>query len=377
MEEDYGPEDSNSYRGDFQGAAGAPRLKELRDTGSFPSPYESAPPESPFTFDRLQIAGILLIIVFIWGAISAVAIAMFEIDILALTEFEDDGKGDIYGWITDDEGNVLVNTTVAIHGTQHFAKSNLDGFYSMENIKEGDYEIEASKQGYGSVTKRISLDAHIPEEIDFVLSEGGTDETINEQYGSNLSELRFLNYSTAIFIILYGALALIGGIFAYFQRYYWIAMTGGISGVVSGVLTIGIIIAPILSVIALILIINNKENFLTSESPIVTRIFGVRGAPARPSRAARPGPKRMRAPGPPPKAKAAKPKTYADEFAAYKPVGPVEEEEEPAEEPEIICAACRGAVRSESQGIICQCGEWYHRFCASSIPDCKNCGSPL
>jgi hypothetical protein len=39
-----------------------------------------------FSLGKLQIAAILLIIVFIWGLISAVAVGMFEIHILALTE---------------------------------------------------------------------------------------------------------------------------------------------------------------------------------------------------------------------------------------------------------------------------------------------------
>jgi hypothetical protein len=151
-------------------------------------------------------------------------------------------------------------------------------------------------------------------------------------------------------------------------------MTGGISGAVSGVLSIGIIIAPILSVIALILIMNNKENFMISEIPVIDKIFGVKRAPARPRAIPKPGPQKMRAFSPPPKAKAAKSRGYEGEFVPPPPEGEMEER---IKEPTLICAACKGAVKSESQGILCECGVWYHRFCASSISGCKNCGSLL
>ena len=47
---------------------------------------------------------------------------MFEIHILALTEFEDDGKSDVSGFVTDEEGHILDNVTVVIHGTHHFQR---------------------------------------------------------------------------------------------------------------------------------------------------------------------------------------------------------------------------------------------------------------
>jgi hypothetical protein len=355
----------------------------------YPGPAPNRPPHRvqrgiPFNLGKLQIAGIILVFVFIWCVVSAVVISMFEIHMLALTEFEDDGKGDVSGFITDENGISLENVTVAIHGTQHFTRTNLEGYYSIKDVKEGDYEIEASLNGYGAVIKRVSIDAHIPALVDFVLEEGGFDKTANERYGSNLSDLRHLNYATAIVILIYGSLALIGGILAFFQRFYWIAMFGALCGTVSGVLSIGIIIASILSIIALILIVGNQEDFIASETSFIDRIFGTRRAETR----ARGGPKaraqKLKAYGAPAKPESKAIPSYAEEeYVPSKPLPMGEMEPAPQriseeiEKPSPTCVACGGLVKADSQGVQCQCGAYYHRFCAGSISKCKNCGAPL
>lgn len=320
----------------------------------------------PFPFGRLQIAGMLLIIVFIWGMISAVTIAMFDIHLLALTEFEDDGRADVSGFIIDSEGNALYNVTVVVHGTQYFTKTNLDGFYTMENIKEGEYEIEASLDGYGSVTKRVTLDPNSPTMVNFVMEEGGFDKTENERYGSNLSHLEHLNYATAGFIIVYASFALIGGILAYFQRYYWLAMFGGLCGIISGILSIGIIIAPIISFIALFYIVTNQEEFITAERPLVDRLLGVKKPRTMPVGAEKSGTGKPKGTFTPPPVKSKATKTDITR--------PIPEEYEPS----LTCSACGGSIKSESQGTVCrECGAGYHNFCADSISICKKCKTPI
>lgn len=351
---------------------------------AYKSRYE-AQPGKIFNLGKLQIAGILLIVVFVWCVISAVAIAMFEIHLLALTEFEDDGKADVSGFVTDEEGKSLVNVSVILHGTHHLNRTNKDGYYSIENVKEGDYEVEASLEDYGAVTKRVSLSANSPTLVNFVLEEGGPEKTLNERYGSNLSDLRHLNYATAISLVIYGSFALIGGILAYFQRFYWIAMFGALSGIVSGLLSIGIIVAPILSFIALIFIVNHKEEFITSETSFIDRLFGGRRVETRPSGVSKVGAKKVKAYGKPvmPKSKAVKTGYVERDYAPASALSTREMEPKPqvisagVSKTSPTCILCGGAVKAESQGIVCQCGANYHRFCAVSVSICKRCGAPL
>jgi hypothetical protein len=344
--------------------------------------------KKPALFDSLQIAGLLLIVVFILGVISAVAIAMFDIHVLALTEFEDDGKADVSGFVTDTEGQYLVNVTVAIHGTHHFTRTNLEGYYSIDNVKEGDYEIEASLNDYGSVTKRVSLNANSPTLVNFMLEEGGFDETKNERYGSNLSDLQHLNYATAVLILVYGTFAFIGGIFAYLKKYYWIAMFGALCGIVAGMLSIGIIIGPILSILGLYLIVKNQEEFVTSEKSYVDRIFGVGRVESRPigvprAVAGQPGTARGMRKLKPKRAPQAyaqqsmppQPSPYVDEVQQAEPDTP--DGMSDADVLSTECRACGGTVKPGTQGVMCSCGVSYHKFCADSISRCKSCGEPL
>jgi hypothetical protein len=332
-------------------------------------PSEPPRQREPFNLGKLQIAGILLIIVFVWAIISAVTIGMFEIHLLALTEFADDKRADVSGFVMDSEGRSLVNVTIAVHGTQYFTKTNQDGFYLIEDIKESDYEIEATLDGYGSLTKRVSLNANSPTMVNFVLEEGGFDKTQNERYGSNLSDLQNLNFATAIFIIVYASFAFLGGILTFLQRYYWIAMFGSLCGIIAGVLSIGIIVTPIISIIALYYIVKNKEEFITSEKPLTDRLLGVQRARTKPVGTSKGQVQRINstpavsAPPPPVESKAAKSRDL---------------EEERGYVPSLKCFACGGSVKTESQGIVCvECGATYHRFCADSIGICKQCQTPL
>lgn len=340
------------------------------------------------SFGKLQMAGIILWVVFVWCIISAVFIAMFEIHILALTEYQDDGKSDVYGYVTDENGEMLENVTVSIHGTHHFAKTNRDGFFSMENVREGKYDIEASSMGYGSITKSVSLSAKSPAMVNFMLEEGGYDSTVNERNESHLSELRYLNYSTAIVIVIFGSLALLGGIFAFFERFYWFAMFGALSGCIGGALSIGIIIGPVLSIVALALILLNHEEFTAPGGTQADSPFGIRKKEPQIKVAQRAAPMK---PGPyPAKAKTA-PKKLRPAYmeAGFSPPpspqvhdrgpmpppvrgGPVE-----TGEPALRCAACSGTIRAETHGVVCRCGAWYHRFCAASTRTCRRCGNPL
>jgi hypothetical protein len=331
----------------------------------FPEDKRGTSSRSIFSPTQLQLAGIILIIVFIWGVVSAVTFAMFDIHLLALTEFEDDGRADVAGTVYDSEGHTLYNVTIIVHGTQYFTRTNPDGYYLIENIKEGEYEIEASQEGYGTLTKRVILDPNAPKEVNFVLEEGGFDSTENERYGSKLSDLEHLNYSTAAIIIVYSSFALIGGVLSYFQRYFWLAMFGSLCGIIAGVFSIGIVIAPILSFIALFIVVRNQEEFITAERPLLDRLLGVERARTKPVGAARGG--------------AVKRKSISKPSVKAKASKPMAPEPFPRDiEPSMTCSACGGTVKSLSQGTTCsECGANYHRFCADSISVCKSCGSPL
>jgi hypothetical protein len=316
---------------------------------------------------------------------------MYEIDPPAQTEFQDDGKADVCGTVYDEDGHPLGNVTVAILGTQHFTRTNPEGFYSMENIKEGDYRLQASLEDYSTVTLRVTLYAHKPNTFTFYLRDTGNDRTEDKMYESHLSDLRFLNNAPAILILVYGAIALIGGIFTFFQRFYWIAMIGGVCGIFAGFFSIGVFVGPILGIIALFIIVTNHEEFKTTEIPFFDRIRGMRRAEPSVSGVSKEGPKKLKRYRMAAKPRAMIAKTRSDEMdytpplppvakpaeQMFQPETPIAPRKELARAPALTCAVCKGGVKSEAQATFCQCGASYHRFCAKSVSVCRRCGAPL
>jgi hypothetical protein len=144
-------------------------------------------------------------------------------------------------------------------------------------------------------------------------------------------------------------------------------MFGALCGLISGILSIGIVIAPIFSILALFYIITNKDDFITSQRPFMDRLLGVHRAESTPAispRIKKQMPKEPSFPPPPLKSKTTKAEPFEPDPLGYKIP--------------MTCAACGGSVKSESQGITCsQCGANYHGFCADSVLDCKRCGAAL
>jgi len=82
-------------------------------------------------------------------------------------------SGKIAGRITDKvSGEGLPGVNVVIIGTSQGAATDLDGYYSILNVRPGTYSVRASAIGYGSVTTsgvHVSID--LTAKIDFTIGE--------------------------------------------------------------------------------------------------------------------------------------------------------------------------------------------------------------
>ena len=74
----------------------------------------------------------------------------------------------VSGTVTS-EGNALEGATVTIEGTGQSAKTDSEGTYSISDVEEGTYDITASKVGYNSETKTVTVDSDTT--ADFTLEE--------------------------------------------------------------------------------------------------------------------------------------------------------------------------------------------------------------
>jgi iron complex outermembrane receptor protein len=74
----------------------------------------------------------------------------------------------IEGTIKDVNHNPLANVNVVLSGTKLGATSNSDGFFSIRDLKPGEYTVEVSHIGYTSISKKINLTNSVLK-FDFIL----------------------------------------------------------------------------------------------------------------------------------------------------------------------------------------------------------------
>ena len=82
----------------------------------------------------------------------------------------------IEGYVKDIKGVPLIGATVFIEGTTTGASTNVDGFYTIENVEVGSYNLVARFIGYESQTKfNIILKSAGNQPYNFTLEEQSTD----------------------------------------------------------------------------------------------------------------------------------------------------------------------------------------------------------
>jgi hypothetical protein len=221
-------------------------------------PNQVVPPlmhQKPRT-SKPQIAGALLIIVFILGAIMG-GLLGFGSGMIDEAIDNVGGTGEFKGVVKDANGS-LPNVTVSLVNDPNISDTtDEDGKFSLE-VPTGYQKINLSKENYTTLIVRIlvlpGMEA-IKEK--FVMEEGSGNKSIDSESVKIFEEVKdMLPIFSAIFIA-FAIIALFGGIFSIHRKYFAIAIVGSIFGILS----FGFFIGTILSVAALILILLSKEEF--------------------------------------------------------------------------------------------------------------------
>ncbi|WP_129594773.1 TonB-dependent receptor [Seramator thermalis] len=84
-----------------------------------------------------------------------------------------EGLGSLTGRVVDEKGYVLPGATVVIEGTDIGTVSDINGFFRLSGLKDGDYRIQISYIGYTPIERTITISGNRTVSMDnVVLKEG-------------------------------------------------------------------------------------------------------------------------------------------------------------------------------------------------------------
>ena len=211
--------------------------------------------------NRLRLASVLLILVFLFGILHGI-----NTMILGTTEFIsiDEPKpetSDISGSVRDNQtGRPIKNCKVRILETGQSTVTNSDGQYFIANVKAGVHRIRAEADGYIILNKEVTIDPELMGVINFELDEGVGSKTVDESIELIGSQEKDDMNVFAILIIIFASLAIVSSLLVYRQLFFHISI---VTSFIS-ILSIGFGVGIVLGIFAFILISLSASSFGTT-----------------------------------------------------------------------------------------------------------------
>jgi len=202
--------------------------------------------ELPFWKTRSGLAGILLVIVFV----LALAQAMVMLSMDDGPE-EGGGRANILGTVVDTGGSKVVGAIVTLDGGEVITTDGSGSFF-FESVKTGDHTLTVDASGYGTSTWKTTTSGS-NRYVAIVLGEN--DRTIDDT--SDLERKDSTVPMVALFFVICGGVAFVGGVFAFRGMGRTVPTIGAVAGMVS----IGLFVGVALALVALILLFFSEKEF--------------------------------------------------------------------------------------------------------------------
>ena len=202
-----------------------------------------------------QWAGVLLSIVFVLGILSGIAYGLKWNN--QETQWDNQGLASVHGTVIDKDGNPL--NGVRVETNDKTAYTNLQGKYYLYDLGGDEARLNFDMEGYGTVVvwMNIRADGTNIMEIEMNKGEGQT----NYDYRENIAKPWPPNYALAPIFMIASIVTLIGSSSALLHQNFKVAVLGCLFGVLS----YGFLIGSVLSVIALSLLLVDRERFEMQE----------------------------------------------------------------------------------------------------------------
>ena len=198
-----------------------------------------------------QWAGILLSIVFVLGIFSGIAYGIKWNN--QETQWTSEGLSSVHGTIIDSDGNALEG--VKIEADDKKTYTNAQGKYFLYDLIGNEVEITFTMENYGNLNVWINIRSEGTNILEVELTEGGVDQSIDQR--KEVSEPWPPNYALSPIFIVASIITLMGSSAALLQQNFRMAVMGCLCGVIS----YGFLIGSILSIVALSLLLIDREKF--------------------------------------------------------------------------------------------------------------------
>ena len=200
-----------------------------------------------------QWAGVLLSIVFVLGILSGVAYGLKWSD--QETQWDNEGLCAVHGTVIDESGNSLEGVKVEIGDKKTY--TNEQGKYYLYDLTGDEARLNFVMEGYGTVVVWMNIRADGTNIMEIEMNEG--EEQTNYDYRKNVAKPWPPNYALAPIFMIASMVALIGSSAALLHQNFRMAVLGCLFGVLS----YGFLIGSVLSVVALSLLLVDRERFET------------------------------------------------------------------------------------------------------------------
>lgn len=77
--------------------------------------------------------------------------------------------GSMQGKVTDTSGQPVAGVKISLAGEGNVT-TDKSGFYSLDGIDPGTYQVEATKKGYQKFSLTVTITQDIPQEMDLTLN---------------------------------------------------------------------------------------------------------------------------------------------------------------------------------------------------------------
>ena len=205
-----------------------------------------------------QWAGVLLSIVFVLGILSGVAYGLKWSN--QETQWDNDGLSAVQGVVRDDDNKGDFLMGVKVEGNKKNYTTNEQGQYYLYNLATNEIKLTFTKEGYGTVVVWMDIKAGKTNIIEDVQMTEGSEQT-SYDYRESVAKPWPPNYALAPIFMIASIVALIGSSAALLHQNFRIAVLGCLFGVLS----YGFLIGSVLSVVALSLLLVDRERFETQE----------------------------------------------------------------------------------------------------------------